>query len=44
MSHPIVETKSGPIRGTTHDGHSRFAGIPFAAPPVGALRFMPPTP
>ena len=44
MSHPIVETTHGLIRGTTHDGHSRFAGIPFAAPPVGALRFMPPTP
>ena len=44
MSHPIVETTHGTIRGTTHDGHSRFAGIPFAAPPVGALRFMPPAP
>ena len=44
MSHPIVETTHGPIRGTAHDGHSRFAGVPFAAPPVGALRFMPPAP
>ncbi len=39
---PTVETRSGPVRGAVHDGLSVFRGIPFAAPPVGELRFAPP--
>src|SRR5213083_1980517 len=40
----IVSTTSGPIQGGEHRGILRFAGIPFAAPPVGDLRFAPPQP
>jgi para-nitrobenzyl esterase len=38
-----VETKSGPIRGTLEgDGMRAFKGVPYAAPPVGPLRWQPP--
>jgi para-nitrobenzyl esterase len=39
---PIVETPLGPVRGLEQDGVLRFLGIPYAAPPLGALRFAPP--
>lgn len=38
-SSPIVQTKYGPIRGVSLNGHYEFRGIPFAKPPVGPLRF-----
>ena len=39
----IVKTTLGPIAG--HDGEVRtFKGIPFAAPPIGNLRWRPPHP
>ena len=44
---PVVQTKYGPVSGTregTSDGIAAFHAIPFAAPPVGALRFRPPVP
>ena len=41
---PIVETTSGPVRGTLEDGLHIFRGIPFAAPPVGKRRWLPPQP
>ena len=44
MHAPTVETTSGKLIGATHRGTAVFRGIPFAAPPVGALRFRPPQP
>jgi len=40
----IVETTHGKIRGYSRRGVIKFKGIPYAAPPVGDLRFKPPTP
>jgi para-nitrobenzyl esterase len=39
---PVVETATGAIMGVDEDGYQGFFGIPFAAAPVGALRFAPP--
>lgn len=35
----LITTKSGAIRGFESDGLLKYLGIPFAQPPVGALRF-----
>lgn len=40
----IVHTDSGPVVGTATDTHRTFQGIPFAAPPVGELRWRDPQP
>ncbi|TFK46123.1 alpha/beta-hydrolase [Heliocybe sulcata] len=41
----LVATTSGLFRGTTSiNGTERWLGIPFALPPVGALRFKAPLP
>jgi len=39
---PVVKTDKGYIKGLSEDGIAVFKGVPYAAPPVGALRFKPP--
>jgi para-nitrobenzyl esterase len=41
---PLVRTAEGPVQGRVRNGINEFLGIPFAAPPVGALRWQPPQP
>jgi len=41
---PAVKIDSGRLSGTLAAGVAAFKGIPFAAPPVGALRWRPPQP
>ena len=38
-------TADGPLEGLQlSDGSRRWLGVPYSAPPVGALRFLPPQP
>lgn len=41
---PIVQTSQGRLRGARDGGLAVFRGIPFAAPPTGKGRFLPPAP
>ena len=40
----VVKTTSGLVRGAATLDKRHFAGIPYAAPPVGPLRWQPPQP
>lgn len=40
----VVRTAAGSLRGTVTSAVRLFAGIPYAAAPVGSLRFAPPVP
>lgn len=40
----IVSTARGALRGVASGESEQFHGIPYAAPPVGALRWAPPAP
>ena len=42
QSAPLAKTEAGTVRGVRVDGISAFKGIPFAAPPVGPLRWHAP--
>jgi para-nitrobenzyl esterase len=43
-SAPVVQTGSGKVSGMIKSNVAEFLGIPYAAPPVGDLRWMPPQP
>jgi len=40
----VVQTAGGAVRGVVAPGYRVFDGIPYAAAPVGPLRFAPPEP
>lgn len=41
---PTAGLAQGVLAGTTDDGVTAFFGVPFAAPPLGELRWAPPRP
>ena len=41
---PVVKVDTGELQGVLDDGVVSYKGIPFAAPPLGELRWRPPQP
>ena len=41
---PTVKVEQGTLQGTVEQGLTVYRGVPFAAPPVGDLRWRPPQP
>jgi len=44
IASPVARTDKGLIRGTRVGDVREFLGVPYAAPPVGSLRWRPPQP
>jgi para-nitrobenzyl esterase len=42
VSGPVVATEDGLVQGVATSTTDKFLGVPYAAPPVGALRWQPP--
>jgi para-nitrobenzyl esterase len=42
--HPVVRLRDGMVRGRVESGVAAFLGIPYAAPPFGPNRMLPPQP
>ena len=42
--HPVVRLRDGIVRGRVEAGVAAFLGIPYAAPPFGPNRMLPPQP
>src|SRR5262245_10415364 len=40
----VVSTDKGKVQGKSAEGIDQFLGVPYAAPPVGALRWAAPQP
>lgn len=40
----VVQTEQGPVQGVDENGLLSFKGIPYAAPPIGDMRFSAPIP
>jgi carboxylesterase family protein len=44
QTRPVVRVDGGQLQGVVEDAVISYKGIPFAAPPVGDLRWRPPQP
>jgi len=44
VQHPVVRLRDGMVRGRVESGVAAFLGIPYAAPPFGPNRMLPPQP